>query len=214
MVAVPSSYFIRRLANFLRTDEERINWIGLDAGCGPHVGVLATYGLDASPVGGFVNPEYPRERFYQANIYDMPFEDKHFDLVVSAHVIEHLEEPLKAVTEMVRISKYMVIANIPRYTIKLEEVTPCVKLDHYYLSEHPELLEDLKVKEEDLIWVPGATCFYGTFDAPHCAWYPNPEDGVELFKKTGCFEKIEGEVCPDNCGELNVFGYLQQDPDG
>jgi len=204
---LPSTFFIERLTEFLST-EKRKNWVGLDAGCGPHLGVLAKYGLDAEPFKSFVNPDYPIEYFTWGNIYDMPFEDNRFDYVVSAHVIEHLEKPIEAIIQMTRVAKYVVIANVPRYTLDPSKVTDCVKIDHYYLSDHPELLKDLGLTKKDLIWAPRATCF-GHFEAPHCGWYPNPEDLIELFKKTNCFSEIKAEVCPNNCGESNIFGWLK-----
>jgi len=205
---MPSTYFIKRMVNFLLEKEERKNWIGLDVGCGVHLGVLAEYGLDAAPVKNFVNPLYPRNKFTQANIYDIPFEDDSFDYVVSSHVIEHLEEPEIAVKEMYRVAKKVVIANIPRYTLDIEKVTPCVKLDHYYLSEHPELWKKYKIKHTELVWQPGGSRFFESFEAPHCNWYPDPEDGIKLFEKIDCFSRVEGEVQPDNCGESNIYGYI------
>jgi len=209
VIIMPSYYFVKRLTGFLSTPERK-DWVGLDAGCSAHVGVLAEYGLDAEDIvhKKFTNPDYPYEKFIHGNIYDMPIEDKTFDYVVSSHVIEHIEWPLDALSEMIRVAKKMVIANVPRYTLKQEEITPCVKLDQYYLGNHPELWEKYGLKDEDLKWKWSG--YFGNFEAPHCAWYPNPSDLVDLFKKTELFEQIKAEVCPDNCGESNVFGWLKQ----
>jgi len=206
---MPSGSFVKRLKGFLSINGRK-DWIGLDVGCGPHAGALAQYGLDAAPVAWFVDPTFPWERFTQANVYVMPFEDNRFDYVVSAHLVEHLKRPIDGIIEMARVAKHMVIANVPRYTLDQTKVKDCVKLDHYYLSDHPEIWEELGIRKEDILWQPGATTFYG-FEAPHCAWYPTPEDVVELFKKTGCFDTIRGEVCPGNCGESNIFGWLKRD---
>jgi len=41
----------------------------------------------------------------QFNGYDLPFEDKEFDLAICSHVIEHVEHPRKLLSEIKRISK-------------------------------------------------------------------------------------------------------------
>jgi SAM-dependent methyltransferase len=204
---MPSSYFIKRLTQFLEPYQK---WVGLDVGCGSHLGVLAEYGLDAAPVDEytFTNPDYPKEKFTRANIYDMPFEDNSFDYVVSAHVFEHLEDSQLAISEMARVAKKIVITNVPRYTLDPDKVTNCVSLDRYYLSDHPEMWEELGINEGTIVWQPGATNFFGRFDAPHCQWFPNPEDAAQPFIDSGLFRKVDSEVCPRNCGESNVFAWL------
>lgn len=39
------------------------------------------------------------------SVLDIPFEDKHFDIVLSSEVIEHTPNPLKAIQEMYRVLK-------------------------------------------------------------------------------------------------------------
>lgn len=196
------------IAKFLDTPERR-TWIGLDVGCGPHIGKLAEYGLDAATVSTFVIPDYPREKFTQGNVYDMPYEDNSFDYVVSAHLIEHLKRPTKALREMARVAKHVVIANVPRYTrSKKVAEHPCIRLDLYYFSAFPEKMQKHGLTREDFdIWPVGATIF-SDFDAHHCAWYPYPKNVIRLFKKSGCFETVRSEVCLGNCGETNTCGYL------
>jgi len=205
---MPSERFVIELKKFLDTPERR-EWKGLDVGCGPHIGILAEYGLDAAPISTFVNPDYPREKFTQGNVYKMPFEDNSFDYVVSAHLIEHLKRRTKALKEMVRVARHVVIANVPRYTRdKKVAEDPCVRLDFYYFSAFPEKMEKYGLTREDFdIWSPGATTFDG-FDAHHCAWFPHPKNMIKLFNKAGCFTKVRSEVCPGNCGETNTFGWL------
>ena len=206
---MPSGSFIKRFTEFLDTPEKR-NWVGLDVGCGGHIGELAEYGLDAASVPVFVNPDYPREKFTQGDVYEMPFDDNSFDYVVSAHLIEHIKRPLLALEEMIRVARYMVIANVPRYTRykKVVQSTPCVSLDHYYFAIYPDKLDEFGLSRSDFpVWSPGATVFDG-FEAHHCAWYPYVDDVAKLFEEAGCFSNIEFEECPGNCGESNTFGYL------
>jgi len=207
---MPSTSFIIELTKFLSSDDKH-SWVGLDVGCGGHIGKLAEFGLDFAPCPNFDLVDYPREKFTQGNIYDLPFEDKSFDYVVSAHVLEHLNKSIVAVKEMARVAKHMVIANIPRYTRdkKIADKHPCISLDLYYFSAYPEKLEEFGLTRDDFpVWSPGATTF-DNMDAHHCAWYPFPEDGIRLFESTGRFKKVTANECAGNCGESNVFGYLQ-----
>ena len=41
----------------------------------------------------------------QANVTPLPYEDQSFDVVMAAHVLEHLPDPQRAVAEMVRVLK-------------------------------------------------------------------------------------------------------------
>ena len=41
----------------------------------------------------------------QADIMSLPYEDKSFDVVMAAHVLEHLPDPQRALAEMVRVLK-------------------------------------------------------------------------------------------------------------
>lgn len=184
----------------------RHDWIGLDVGCGPHIGKMAEYGIDPAPV-----PErYRTDKFKQASVYEIPYPDNYFDYVCSAHLIEHLERPLEAVIEMARVAKRMVFANIPRYTLDPKKLTGCVSLDYYYLAEHPEKIQELGLElylDKNRVMPVGATEFWG-YEANHCQWFPNPKDGYDLFKQTGCFRNIIAEVTPHNCGESDIIGYL------
>lgn len=209
---MPSARCIKRFKELLNP-----KWVGLDVGCGSTW--LAKYGVDFARRGKLTAV---------ADLYQLPFRDKVFDYVASAHVIEHLENPVEAVKEMARVAKHVVIANIPRYTRKVEETAPCVGLDTYYFSEHideidEQLLEWFKLHFQakadkrkmglkeyiKQFWGGGHTHFGPKKrHAPHRQWFPNPKDCYELFEKTECFKKIHAEVC-GSCGESNVLGRLK-----
>jgi len=205
---MPSGSFVIELTKFLVKEGQ--DWIGLDVGCGGHIGQLAEYGLDAAEVATFVLPNYPRDKFTQGDVYEMPFEDNRFDFVISSHLIEHLQRPILALEEMVRVAKYMVIANIPRYTrdIKIALKYPCISLDQYYFSAFPEKMVEFGLTRDNFpVWSPGSTMF-DSFNAPHCGWYPFPEDGIRLFENTGRFKKVTANECYGNCGESNIWAWL------
>ncbi|WP_187429675.1 2-methoxy-6-polyprenyl-1,4-benzoquinol methylase, mitochondrial [Roseobacter fucihabitans] len=44
-------------------------------------------------------------RLQQADVMSLPYEDQSFDVVMAAHVLEHLPNPQRALTEMVRVLK-------------------------------------------------------------------------------------------------------------
>lgn len=64
------------------------------------------YGIDISQAGidRAINM-CPQGHFQQGDCYDLPYEDNFFDLVHSAEMLEHLEFPEKALSEMYRVLK-------------------------------------------------------------------------------------------------------------
>lgn len=53
----------------------------------------------------------------EASIYELPYEDKSFDLVVCCEVLEHLEHPANGLSELSRVAKNHVILSTPREPI-------------------------------------------------------------------------------------------------
>jgi len=101
----------RRL-NMIRTAAgERIHGQVLEDGCG-----VGMYMRHLKPVaGGLVGLDYDLERVRQAHTLQLnvinaageclPFPDRHFDLVFSNEVIEHVQDDRLAVSEMIRVLK-------------------------------------------------------------------------------------------------------------
>lgn len=56
---------------------------------------------------------YPEIKIIQGNIYELPYKDNSFDLVLCTEVLEHLEEPEKALKELIRISKKYLVISVP-----------------------------------------------------------------------------------------------------
>ena len=92
--------------------------------------------------------------FINANIRQLPFEDKQFDIVVCTHTIEHILNLDEAIKELERITKKQLII-----------VTPCQRYFYYTLDEHvnffpkKEMLtglfsfENFIIKKIDFDWV-------------------------------------------------------------
>lgn len=49
----------------------------------------------------------------EASIYDIPFESGYFDTVVCCEVLEHLEDPEKAIAELHRVADRHVLLSVP-----------------------------------------------------------------------------------------------------
>jgi ubiquinone/menaquinone biosynthesis C-methylase UbiE len=55
----------------------------------------------------------PDARGVVASAYDLPWADDQFDLVLTMEVLEHLEDPQRALREIARVSRRYVIASVP-----------------------------------------------------------------------------------------------------
>lgn len=52
-------------------------------------------------------------QFVQGDVYQMPFEDTAFDIVLCTEVLEHLEKPTEALKELARVSRHTVFLTVP-----------------------------------------------------------------------------------------------------
>jgi len=99
----------------------------LEAGCGE--GRIADFlyrnrqdiQLDAFDISEKVieqaKKNYPYIHFSTGSIYDIRSPDGSYDLVVASEVLEHLENPEKAMKELLRVSKRYVLATVPHEPI-------------------------------------------------------------------------------------------------
>jgi ubiquinone/menaquinone biosynthesis C-methylase UbiE len=116
--------FEKTLAN--ETKKLKVNTV-LDAGCGEgftldflrkrKIGRKYT-GIDfldkAVKIGKKVHPNV---NLQQASIYEIPFKDNSFDLVLCTEVLEHLENPKDALKELFRVSREYVLLSVPNEPI-------------------------------------------------------------------------------------------------
>lgn len=94
--------------------------IVLDAGCGGggYVDFLVKNGFEASGVdkfGEFLNMAKERSlqgTFHQADIADMPFENKAFDTTICFDVLEHVDD-IEAIKELARVTRKRIIVSVP-----------------------------------------------------------------------------------------------------
>jgi len=95
----------------------------LDAGCGEGFSMnkLIANGIGERIEGieysneaiSFAKKLFPHLTIKQGSIYDLPYKDSSFDLVICAEVLEHLENPAKALREMSRVSRKYLIISVP-----------------------------------------------------------------------------------------------------
>ena len=97
--------------------------------------------IDYWPVD--IDPNFPGIR-RTANIMDIPFEDESMDMIICNHVMEHIEDETKALTEMRRVLKTggIAIINAPvdpqrEETFENPEYnTPELRLKHFGQHDH------------------------------------------------------------------------------
>lgn len=68
------------------------------------------YSKDALTLGKKL---FPSLTFKEGSAYDLPYEDNSFDLVILTEVLEHLNEPEKALKEALRVSKKNILVSVP-----------------------------------------------------------------------------------------------------
>jgi len=83
----------------------------------------------------FAREHHGRASFLLGSIYELPFPDGSFSLVVCADLLEHLDDPGRAVAELVRVSSGHVIVTVP-YCIDIETTLCPHCLREYYLYGH------------------------------------------------------------------------------
>lgn len=121
----------------------------LDAGCGDGIHLK-----ELSRIGNVFGIDLSTERLKRAggnvvcaDVYFIPFRDKTFEAVYSSEVLEHLEDPQRAVKEMERVlkNKGIVVISVP-YREKIEKVvcTHCKK--SFYLHGHLNSFDEVTTK--------------------------------------------------------------------
>lgn len=95
----------------------------LDVGCGEGFSLVSLrrskigkvyegvdYSYDAIRLGKKL---YPKLNIKLGNIYDLPYKDSVYDLVICTEVLEHLEKPHEALSEIKRVAKKYIILSVP-----------------------------------------------------------------------------------------------------
>jgi len=94
----------------------------LDVGCGR--GYILSEIIKSNPNArctgvDFTPPDIHNENgihidIKQADINNLPFADNSFDMVICTHTLEHIREPQKALSELIRVAKRRLVIVLPR----------------------------------------------------------------------------------------------------
>lgn len=57
--------------------------------------------------------QFPQMRFMLGDIYNLPYKNNMFDLVICTEVLEHLQYPKKGLKEVLRVSKKYALFSVP-----------------------------------------------------------------------------------------------------
>lgn len=117
-------FLIRAFLNALTKEAEKLNPESvLDAGCGEGFTLekLREHGVGGTLVGIDVQQQaiehgrqiHPNLSLQQGSIYELPFKNEEFDLTICSEVLEHLDDPERALRELARVTKKYTIITVP-----------------------------------------------------------------------------------------------------
>lgn len=117
-------FFVKRFNDTLVSTLKTLNPTTiLDAGCGEGFTLNRLYeesvgktleGVDFSKEAIQLGKKhFPFLKLKEGNIYKLPYKTNEFDIVLCTEVLEHLEDPEKAVEEVLRASKKHVVFSVP-----------------------------------------------------------------------------------------------------
>ncbi len=120
----------------------------LDCGCGPGPITLSfaeivapgrVVGIDIEPAmiaqatQLAADSELENLEFRVADIYDLPYEDGEFDVVFSSAVTEHLSDPVRALREILRVTKPGGVGAVARTDWSFPFIVPeCPELSRFF----------------------------------------------------------------------------------
>lgn len=95
------------------------------------------YSKDAIELGKKL---YPKLHIRFGDIYELPYAENSFDLVICTEVLEHLENPRKALRELIRVSNKYILLTVPNEPFfTLQRIARFQNILH--LGSHPEHIQ-------------------------------------------------------------------------
>jgi len=111
----------------------------LDAGCGEGLALQELRPLLPGSITGFDMSEtavghaqrtHPDGTFSVEDLYDLPYEDNAFDLVICMEVLEHLDDPGRGLRELKRVCSNHLLLSVPH--------EPFFQLGNFVRGKYPE----------------------------------------------------------------------------
>jgi len=98
---------------------EKTRWLDCACGGGGVKKMLANLGKKVTGVDFFISDSLKSNivenaSFIECNILQLPFEDNSFDIVLSAHTLEHIVQIQSAISELRRVAKETLIIIVPK----------------------------------------------------------------------------------------------------
>lgn len=113
----------------------------LDIGCGHGVNCTALNNRGFECIGIELNEKYAEEaknyiEAHNMNAENLEFQDKSFDTVIMLEVLEHIENPHKAMEEIVRVAKKNLIVSVPNLAPLEVTVEYNMIMHHFFETTH------------------------------------------------------------------------------
>ncbi|MEK7120966.1 MAG: class I SAM-dependent methyltransferase [Patescibacteria group bacterium] len=102
---------------------------------------------------------YENVSFFPADLYETPFQDEAFDYVVLGEVIEHLDEPQKAITEAMRILRKDGTLALSTPLEEEKEIGAIDKDRHVWSFSKQDIIDLLSPYNEPKIQIIGSQYF-------------------------------------------------------
>jgi ubiquinone/menaquinone biosynthesis C-methylase UbiE len=138
-----------RFVNFDIKDGEKV----LDIGSGGDPFPFATHLVDKYP--GETHHRYQKLKtknlpFTQADVQELPFKDKEFDFIYCSHVLEHVEDPAKAMDEISRVGKKGFIEVPARMSDIIFNMTRLKHFHKWYINKVGNKLIFIEYRQDEL----------------------------------------------------------------
>jgi len=131
--------------------KEKVDMV-LDVGCGDgylcyqfNKKIKNVCGIDfAENRVKYAKSKFPEIEFVQGDIYNLPIQNNSYDIITCVEVLEHIEDPLKAILELKRVSRDYILFTVP-YNEPLEKVVCPHCLKTFYLHGHIQFFNKARI---------------------------------------------------------------------